>query len=442
MIVGGVAAGMKAAAVCRRRSPDANITVFQDEDDISYSACGMPYHLEDSEEIPREKLVARTAEKFRADGVDVRTGCRVEAVDTAAKRLTVRNLSDDTVSTSSYDRLLIATGARAIQARLEIGDRAPQMLQLRSLGDADRIRAALPEVGAAVVVGGGYIGLEMAEALRHRGTAVTLVEMAPRLLPAFDEDIAARLLQELERNGVTARCGRKVIAARDGQVELDSGDSIACDLVLLCTGVRPNVGLAEAMGLELGPTGAIKVDARMATSVPDVYAAGDCCEATHVVSNTPVWYPLGDIASRQGRVAGTNLAGGEEAFTGVLGTAIFRAFEHVVARTGLSKQQAEDAGFDPVDIAYSAPSRAKYMPASRNLTVSLVVDRATTRLLGAQVDGADGVDKCVDILATAIWAKLPVDALRDLDLAYAPPFSPLLAPVQIGGELGKRAVSA
>ncbi|MGD0641590.1 MAG: FAD-dependent oxidoreductase [Roseiarcus sp.] len=438
LIVGGIAAGMKAAATARRRKPDLDILVLQDEAEVSYSACGLPFSLGDSAAIPRAALIARSVERFRADGVDLRVRHRVEEVDISARRARIRSLDSDAISVEPFDQILFATGAQAIAPRIPTTEGAPPMLPLRSLADADRLRDHFKPGGRAVIIGGGYIGLEMAEALRLQGQAVTLVEAAPRLLPAFDPAIGEAVAAHLARHGVTTHLGVSVAETVPGGVTLADGRFIEADLALAAIGVRPRVELAAAAGVAIGETGAIAVDEAMRTNLAGVYAAGDCAEARHVVSGKAVWYPLGDIANRQGRVAGLNIAGGQSSFPGVLGTAIFKVFDLAVARTGLTPEQARQSGFDPIVVRAKAPSRARYMPNSRSIDAALVVDRRSGRLLGAEAIGPDGVDKYIDVVATAIWARLAADDLADLDLAYAPPFSPVFAAAQVIGELARK----
>ena len=438
LIVGGIAAGMKAAATARRRGPDLDILVLQDEAEVSYSACGLPFSLGDPAAIPRAALIARSVEQFQADGIDLRVRHRVEEVDLSARRARVRSLNSSAISLEPFDQILFATGAQAIAPRIPTAERAPPILPLRAMADADRLRGRLRPEGRVVVIGGGYIGLEMAEALRLQGQAVTLVEAASRLLPAFDSAIGEAVAKHLAGHGVTTHLGVSVSEAIPGGVMLADGRLVEADLALAAIGVRPRVELAAAAGVKLGQTGAIAVDEAMRTNLAGVYAAGDCAEARHVVSGRAVWYPLGDIANRQGRVAGVNIAGGEASFPGVLGTAIFKAFDLAVARTGLTLEQARQSGFDPIVARAKAPSRARYMPHSRSLDVALVADRGSGRLLGAEAIGPDAVDKYIDVMATAIWARLGVDDLAELDLAYAPPYSPVFAAAQVIGELARK----
>ncbi len=438
LIVGGVAAGMKAAATARRRRPDLDILVLQDEPEVSYSACGLPYRLGDPEAIPRASLIARSVDRFRADGIDLRVRHRVKEVDLVARRARVTSLETGVSSLEPFDMILFATGAQAIMPRIPSVEGAPPMLPLRSIGDADRLQTLLSPGGRAVIIGGGYIGLEMAETLRRRGIAVTLVEAMARLLPSFDPGIGESVAAHLAGHGVNVVLGTSVAQiAKDG-VRLADGGGLAADWVLTAIGIRPRIDLAAAAGVTLGETGAIAVDEAMRTNLAGVFAAGDCAEARHIVSGKAVWYPLGDVANRQGRVAGVNIAGGQARFPGVLGTAIFKVFDLAVARTGLTPEQARQSGFDPVSVQARVPSRARYMPHSHPLDIWLVMDRRDGRVLGAEAVGPDGVDKYIDIVATAVWAGLTADDLAELDLAYAPPYSPVFAPVQVVGELARK----
>jgi CoA-dependent NAD(P)H sulfur oxidoreductase len=438
LIVGGVAAGMKAAATAKRRRPDLNILVLQDEPEVSYSACGLPYWLGDPAMISRGGLIARSVDRFRTDGIDLRVKHRAEEVDLTARKVRVRSLDGGKVSKESFDEILFATGAQAVLPRIPMAGGAPPVLPLRSIGDADRLAGMLRHSGRVVIVGGGYIGLEMAETAWLRGMAVTLVEAMPRLLPGFDPRIGETVRHELAKHAVQMVCGASATQIVKGGVELCNGRRVDADLVLMAVGVRPRVDVAAAAGIKIGETGAIAVSDEMRTNVPGAYAVGDCTEARHIVSQKTVWCPLGDIANRQGRVAGVNLAGGRATFPGILGTAIFKVFNLAVARTGLSREQARDCGFDPVVVHAKVPSRARYMPQSRMIEVMLVTDRPSGRLLGAEAVGADQVDKYIDVVATAIWGGLAAEDLADLDLAYAPPYSPVFAPAQVIGELARK----
>ena len=379
--------------------------------------------------------MARTPERFRADGIDLRTRQWVETLDLGARSVTAIDLETGRTYVEPYDRLLLATGAEPIRPELPAGSGAPPVITLRSLTDLDRAAPYVAGARNVVIAGCGYVGLEAIETFRRLGAAVTVVERMPRMLPAFDEDLAALVLAELGREGVDVVLGEGLAALGDGEVVLEAGRHIRADLVVSAVGVRPNTRLARDAGLALGAMGAIVVDDRMEPAVPRVFAAGDCAETTHRLTGARTWLPLGDVANRQGRVAGENLAGGDRRFPGVLGTAIFRVFSLTVARTGLTADDARRAGFDPVSCRIDAPSRARYMPGSVPVGIGLVADRQTGRVLGATIVGTDGADKAVDTIAAAIWGSLTLDDLADIDLAYAPPFSPVFAPVQVAAEV-------
>jgi NADPH-dependent 2,4-dienoyl-CoA reductase/sulfur reductase-like enzyme len=438
LIVGGVAAGMKAAATARRQNPELDIVVMQDETDVSYSACGLPYHLANPTEIARQKLIARTVERFHEDKIDVRIRHRVEAVDLIGRRATVNDIAAARDDIIPFDEIIFATGARPITPPMHHTKGAVPIVTLRSFRDADHLRQLAFSVRRVVIIGGGYVGLEMAETFRVQGAAVTIIEAMPRLLNAFDRVVGELVVARLTSYGVEVRANARIAAVTSKGIELESDGLIEADLVLAATGVRPKVDLMVAAGVQLGTTGAVAVDERMQVGIEGVYAAGDCVESRHVVSKKPVWYPLGDVANRQGRVAGINAAGGDARFPGVLGTAIFRVFELAVARTGLGFAQAQQAGFDPERVAVRAPSRARYMPGSSPIDIILTADRGSGRILGAEVVGTDAVDKCIDVLATATWTGMVVDNIADLDLAYAPPFSPVLPPVHVAADVARK----
>jgi CoA-dependent NAD(P)H sulfur oxidoreductase len=441
LIIGGVAAGMKAAATARRRDPKLEIIVLQDEMDVSYSACGFPYHLADPVAIPRQRLIARGLERFRQDGIDVRVGHRVEAVDLAGRRATVNEIAAARDEVIGFDEVIFATGAQPITPPMRFAKGAVPVLALRSFRDADWLRELSPSLRRVAIIGGGYVGLEMAETLRFLGAEVELVEAMPRLLPAFDSLVSEAVAAHLALHKIVVSTNRRIVEVTPTGLVLQDGELIEADAVLAATGVRPRVDLAVASGVPLGTTGAIAVDEHMRAGIDGVYAAGDCVESQHFVSKKPVWQPLGDVANRQARVAGINVAGGNAQFPGVLGSAIFRTFDLAVARTGLSFSQARASGFDPKRIAAQAPSRARYMPQSRPIDLILTVDQADGRILGAEAVGTDAVDKCIDILATATWAGLSVDVVAEMDLAYAPPFSPVMSPVQVVGEVACKDLS-
>jgi CoA-dependent NAD(P)H sulfur oxidoreductase len=433
VIVGGVAAGTKAASRARRLDQRAEITVYQDEPEPSISECGLPYLLSGVVER-RDELVARTPEKFAEKGIDVRVRHRVEKVDPEGKKLCVRDLESGEVFEDAYDRLVVATGARAVLPPIPGAD-LDGLFVLRFLTDADEVRGYTRERSPkrAVVVGGGYIGLEVAENLCRLGMEVSLIEAEDRVALAYGSEVAGRVENRLEDNGVNVHTGAEVeefFGAGHVEGVRFGGREIGADLVVLGVGIRPSVELAKEAGAEIGETGAIRVDRHMKTNLPDVWAAGDCVESVNLVSGKPVWVPLGDTANQMGRVAGTNAATGEDTleFPGLLGTGIFKVFDLGVGKTGLSEREAEDAGFETVSAAIETSDRASYYPGAQTVFIKLISDGSTGRLIGAESAGS-GADKLTDICATAIWGKLAYPDLVNLDLAYAPPFGPALSPV-------------
>ncbi|MGR8932847.1 MAG: FAD-dependent oxidoreductase [Gammaproteobacteria bacterium] len=434
VIIGGVASGAKAAAKARRSDPQLEIVVYQQEAEVSYSACGEPYVI--SGEIPeRSDIVIRRPEEFAQAGIQVLTRHRVEAIDCSTRQLLVRNLAANNTYSTAYDRLIIATGASPVIPDLP-GLQLDGVAALRSLSDMDRIRAALQRLKPrkAVIVGAGYIGLELAEALTKLGIATTVIERLAHILPAYDAEIGRQVAAHVAAQGVDLVLGCSVTALRDtgGRltgVETDRGEQLPAELVIFAIGVRPNVALAQQSGIELGTTGAIKVNSRMETSIPGVYAAGDCCETVNRITGAAGWFPLGDLANLQGRVAGENAAGGNVRFPGCFGTAVFKTFDFNVAITGLSENAARAAGFEPLAAEIKALDKARYYPGARSICVKLVADASNGRLLGAQAAGRGAADKMIDIAATALLGKLNCADLENADLAYSPPFSPVLSPI-------------
>jgi len=433
VILGGVAAGTKAASRARRLEPEMEITVYQEEPEPSISECGLPYLLSGVVE-ERDDLVARTPEKFAEKDIDVLVCHRVERIDATGKNLSVLNLKTGQAFEDAYDRLVIATGARAVLPPIP-GAELEGVFKLRFLTDSDEIGRYIEEQSTkkATIVGGGYIGLEVAENLCRLGMEVSLIEGEDRVALAYGPEVSENVEAELEANGVGVYTGERVDEfTGEGRVRgVKFGDrELETDLIIVGVGIKPNVELATEAGVETGTTGAILVDRHMKTSVPDVWAAGDCVETTNLVSGRPTWVPLGDTANQMGRVAGTNAATGDETleFPGILGTGIFKVFGLDVGKTGLSEKEAEDAGFEVVSAGLWAYDRAAYYPGAGKIFLKLIADRATGRLLGAEAAGS-GADKLTDICAAALWGRLSYPDLVNIDLAYAPPYGPALSPV-------------
>ena len=433
VILGGVAAGTKAASRARRLDPEMEITVYQEEPEPSISECGLPYLLSGVVEA-RDDLVVRTPERFAEKGIDVLVRHRVERIDSAGKNLTVLNLNTGYAFEDTYDRLVLATGARAVLPPIP-GAELEGVFKLRFLTDTDEIGRYVEEQSPskATIVGGGYIGLEVAENLCRLGMKVCLIEGEDRVALAYGPEVSENVEAELEANGVGVFTGEKVDEfTGEGRVRgVKFGDrELETDLIIVGVGIKPNVELATEAGVETGTTGAILVDRHMKTSVPDVWAAGDCVETINLVSGRPTWIPLGDTANQMGRVAGTNAATDDATleFPGILGTGIFKVFGLDVGKTGLSEKEAEDAGFEVVSAGLWAYDRAAYYPGAGKIFLKLIADRATGRLLGAEAAGS-GADKLTDICAAALWGRLSYPDLVNIDLAYAPPYGPALSPV-------------
>jgi NADPH-dependent 2,4-dienoyl-CoA reductase/sulfur reductase-like enzyme len=448
VVIGGVAAGMSAASQAKRRRPDAEVIVLERGPHVSYGACGMPYNIEDPARA-LEDLVVITAEQFRAErGIDVRTMTEALAVDPERKRVHARDRRSGSEIELDYDALVIATGASAVRPPLR-GLDLPGVFVLRELTDGIALKRYLAEARPqrAVILGAGYIGLEMAEVLRARGLGVVLLERERQVLPGYEDAVVKVATETLHRHEVEVHPGATVDAIErtaDGRGLVVRGESCRheAELVLVSVGVRPNVALARDAGIRLGDTGAIAVDAELRTSAPDVFAAGDCAEAPHLISGRPAYIPLGTTANKQGKIAGANAAGAHETFAGIVGSAGFKLFELEVARTGLSSLDARRLGLDAVAVPSTHRSRAHGYPGAKPITTVLVVERGTRRLLGAQMIGGDAVAKRVDVLATALHARMTIDQVEALDLSYAPPFAPVWDPILIAATVAAKAVAA
>ena len=442
IIIGGDGAGMSAASKAKRNQPDAEVIVFERGPYISYSACGMPYWI-GGQIGPMDKLMVLTPERARERrGIDVRIGHEVTQIDAAQQVVHVRNLETDAIFTQPYDKLVIATGARAAKPPIP-GVDLPGVFALRSLSDGERIYDYLSQNPArrAVVIGGGYIGLEMAEGFRDRDMQVAVVEMLPQLLPNFDPDMVEPVAAHLVEKEVEIWTQTRVTQIRqstDGALEVivQSGKgetTLPADIVLVATGVRPNSELAQAAGLKLGATGAIWVDAQMRTSDPHIYAAGDCVEHFHRVLGENVWIPLAPVANRGGRVAGDNISGGQSSLPGIIGTAVVKVFDYTLAVTGLTENEARaHNGLGEIGSAViTSHEKAAYWPGAAKINVKLIIQKSNGRVIGGQIVGKKGVAKRIDVIATAITAGMTADDMAMLDLAYAPPYSPTYDPIQV-----------
>jgi NADPH-dependent 2,4-dienoyl-CoA reductase/sulfur reductase-like enzyme len=431
VVIGGDAGGMAAVRQIRKLRSHAEIVAFERGTWTSFSACGIPYVV-GGEVQPLERLQARTPQQFRDnDRIDVRMRHEVKSIDLDRRSVEVWAHEQDRAFQLGFDQLLIGTGGSPIRPPLP-GIELPTVHNAHTLDHA-RVLLAEVEAGRArrvVIVGGGYIGLEMAEAFAHRGARTTLVEGSDQLMSTFDAEMTAPMVETLRATGVEVVLSTRVSGFEPDGVVTTVG-KLPCDLVVLGIGVQPNSALAGAAGVRLGVRDAIAVDRRQQTSATGVYAAGDCCESTHLVSGRQVHIALGTVANKQARVAGINIGGGYATFPGVVGTAISKICSLEVARTGLSEREAAAAGFAAVAATITSSTRAGYYPDAASITVKLVVERHTGRVLGGQIVGGQGAGKRIDALATAITAGFDAQQLLDVDLAYAPPFSPVWDPVQV-----------
>jgi NADPH-dependent 2,4-dienoyl-CoA reductase/sulfur reductase-like enzyme/rhodanese-related sulfurtransferase len=435
-----VAAGTSAAAKARRNDDYAEITVYEKDKFISYSGCGMPYYL-GGRVKQAEDLTPRDEAFFKSrHNVDVKTLHEVVKIDAAKKQLRIKNLSTGEIFFDSYDKLIIATGARAAVPPIE-GAEGPNVFTLRNINDMLAIKKFMETASpkTAAIIGTGFIGLEVCENLKAAGIDVTLIEKLPQVTPGLDADMAVHVQNHLQASGIAVITGASVTGIEGQSVLLADGVRVAADMTLIATGVKPTAELARAAGVATGTAGAICVDAHMKTNLPDVYACGDCCEAFHVVTGKPVYRPLGSTANKTGRIAGDVVTGGDLSFRGILGTAIFEVFGLAVAQTGLSEREAIELGYDVAVCHNFKPSKPEYM-GGKELLIKGIADKADGRLLGVQIVGLEGVDKRIDVFVTAITCKAKAEDLFHLDLAYAPPFSTTKDPVMYTGMILDNAI--
>ncbi|NLV56462.1 MAG: FAD-dependent oxidoreductase [Acidimicrobiales bacterium] len=441
VVVGGDAAGMSGAAQARRLDPDLDIVALERGTRTSYSACGIPY-LVAGDVSDADALVARTPEEFRREHrIDARVRHEVTAIDLDARTVEVRNLEHERTFRLGFDHLLIGTGARPVRPDIP-GIASDHVHGVQTLDDGTRLLdvARRSRCRDAVVVGAGYIGLEMAEALHRWGARVALVEAHDHpLARTLDPDMGARLVDLIGAIGIECRFGERVRAIEPDRVVTDAGPARA-DLVVIGLGVEPEATLAEAAGLDLSVRGSISVDRRQQTSHEGVWAAGDCADTFHRVSQRRVHVALGTVANKTGRVAGVNIGGGHAGFPGVVGTAITKVCGTEVARTGLSTAEAERAGFAVATAVVETTTRAGYHPGAEPMVVKAIAERGTGRMLGLQIVGGQGSAKRIDTAATAITAHLTAADVVELDLAYAPPFSSVWDPVQVAARAVLRSV--
>lgn len=438
VIIGGVAGGATAAARLRRLDEQAEIVMLERSGYISYANCGLPYYV-GGVITDQEELTLQTPESFRRRfAVDVRVRHEATAIDPTRKTVTVRRLEDGSEYEEAYDKLLLSPGARPLRPALP-GVESARVFTLRTVEDTLRLHTFIQSSAprSAVVVGGGFIGLEMMENLTHQGIQVTVVEKQRQVMAPIDYDMACGVHAYLRDMGVALRLDAAVEGFEETDsslsVRLEGGERLETDMVVLALGVVPDTGLAKEAGLTLGGRGAIVVNDRMETSAPDIYAVGDAVQITHAVTGDPAWVPLAGPANKQGRIAADNISGRDSRFDGSQGTSILRVFDMTVAATGLNERAAEAAGYRFDKVVTFSPSHATYYPGASNMTIKTVFERGSGRILGAQIVGFEGADKRIDVLAAAVRGQMGAADLAELELAYAPPFSSAKDPVNMAG---------
>lgn len=443
VIIGGDAAGMSAATQIRRLNPEAEIVVYEKTDILSYAQCGLPYYVAGL--VPTAgHLVARSKEQFEEKyKITIYLHHEATAIDPEAKKITVKSLEEQKEYQVDYDVLLIATGGEAIVPPWK-GVELENVTVLKNLQDANRLNDILdknPDIHKVVLIGGGYIGLEMAEAFHLRGKEVQIIDIADQLNASFDPEMAEHAVKELEKNGIMVSLGEEVKEFKGekkvSSVLTNKGEYPA-DLVLVSIGIRPNSQFAEEAGIKTGPRKAIAVNSRMETNIENIYAAGDCATHYHIVKKQDDYIPLGTTANKQGRIAGTNMGGGHAEFKGILGTAVMKVLDLQMARTGLSEKEAKALNMDYETVTIKSHHHAHYYPNPPKLFIKLVFDKNDRTLLGGQVVGHKGVDKRIDVLAVAITHGMKIDDLQDLDLAYAPPFNTVWDPIQQASRVAEK----
>jgi len=433
IIVGGVAGGASAAAKARRTDEQAEIHVFERGPYISFANCGLPYFIA-GEITDRAKLVVMTPERFWTTlRVKAHVNHEVLSIDRASKTISVKG-PDGAIQDVPYDKLILSQGAKPIVPPIP-GVELPHVFSLRDIPDMDRIVRYLDEKKPkhAVVIGGGFIGVEMAEAFHHRGMHVTIVERNPHIIPLLDSDMATYLQDHIRRPDFDFKADANAKQFTEDGVDFEDGTHLKADLILVSVGVKAEVELARDAGLEIGVTGGVKTNGRMESSDHDIYAVGDAAESINALTGARSRIALAGPANRQGRIAGANAAGAKLTYSGALGTSIVRALNMTVGFTGMNSKQATKAGFSFFTSLTRDNSHAHYYPGASPLMSQLIVEEGTGRLLGAQVIGESGVDKRVDVFATAIAGKMTVDDLEGLDLAYSPPFGSANDPVNVAG---------
>lgn len=435
VILGGVAAGAKAAAKARRLLPEAEINLYTDDTHVSYSACGLPYYIEGNFEDFRMLLV-RLPEEFEKDSIHIHLKHRAAKILPASKQVLIEIMGENRAFLTDYDKLIIAIGARPIIPKIKNVE-LQNVFTVRKVEDGIAIKEKAENSEKAVIIGGGYIGIEMLEALVKQNVHTTLIEYAPTIMQNFDDDMSELILKQLREISsdrfeiLTSEMATEFSGDNNGVklVRTGSGKEIEADFVVICAGVKPNIEIAKDAGIILGETGAIKVNEKMETNIKDIYACGDCVEENLLITNTKIWMPLGTNANKEGRTAAVNACGGNDKFTGVLGSAVTRCLSLSMSMTGITEKKAETLGIETISAKVTKNDKVGYMPDVNNITLKLIADKNTGKLLGCQAIGCGDADKRVNAVTSALLAGLTAEEFLQNDLTYAPPFSPTIDPL-------------
>jgi NADPH-dependent 2,4-dienoyl-CoA reductase/sulfur reductase-like enzyme len=453
IIIGGVAAGAKTAAKARRQDDSLEITIYTSDKHISYSGCGLPYYISNTVK-DCDNLIVRTPEEFKEKhNIDIYVEQLVTKLDPDKKEIHIKCLKTGKEYTAEYDILMIATGASPFVPPIE-GVNLENVYTLRSITSAAKIKEMIYAGKAKnpVIIGGGLIGMECAEAFSEQGLNVTVIELADQLIPLMDKELAQIIEEHVKARGIKVITGdgvKQIVGDEEDKVSkvITSNEEIEADLVLLSIGIRPNVQFAKEAGIELGKSGAIKVNKKMQTNIPDIYSAGDCVETYNIITDEPIYTPLGSVANKQGRVAAINITGGEEEFAGVLNTVIVKICDLNVAKVGFSEKEVKDRGYDYVVTTVIGKDKAGYHPDAKPLTIKMIANKNDHKILGCQIVGEGASDKRIDVVVTAITGGLTVKELEQVDLAYSPPYSPatdliLIAASQLVKQLARERVKS
>lgn len=428
IIIGGVAAGAKTAAKTKRMLPDAEVHIYTKDNYVSYSACGMPYYIAGDFQ-DWQQLIIRTKEEFEKSGINIHLRKMVTKILPADKKIMIKNLDTEDWQFAEYDKLVIATGAEPFMPEFA-NIKSKRIYTLRTLDDGIAIKEGMKTAKHITIVGGGYIAIELIEAFVKNKKRVTLIERSQYILSMLDEDISSLVQNYILDNsdGLVKIINNDTVSEIVGEDSIldiitTKGYGFETDMVVVASGVKPAVGLAKDAGIQLGETGAIKVNSRMETNIKDIYACGDCAEKINMISMHPTWVPLGSTANKEGRVAAINVSGGVEDFEGILGSSVLRYRDLNISRTGLTEKEAVKLGYDVVTVAITKRDKAGYMPEVKNITLKLIADKRSHRILGAQAIGCGDADKRVNTISIGLLRSITVEELIDADLTYAPPFS-------------------